>query len=51
MWNLKIYQASEYNRNRLTDVENELVVTSEELEGRRSKIKVGVKRYKLLCIK
>ena len=34
-------------RNRLTDVENKLVVTRGEREWGRGKIK----RYKLLCIK
>ena len=29
------------NRNRLTDVENKLVVTSEEREGGKGKIRVG----------
>ena len=40
----KIQQTSEYNRikrSRLTDRENKLVVTSEEREAGRGKIRVG----------
>ena len=34
MWNLKkIKQTSEYNKNRLTDTENTVVVTSGKREG------------------
>ena len=45
MWNLKnkkIKYTSEYNkkRNRLTDTENKLVVTSGEREGGKGNIKV-----------
>ena len=43
MWNIK-YKTNEHikqNRNRLTDIENKLVVTSGEREGRRVKITVG----------
>ena len=38
-------------RNRLTDIENKLVVTSGEKEKGTSKIGVWAKRYKLLYIK
>ena len=38
----KIKQTSEYNKtNRLTDIENKLVVTSGEREGGRDKIEEG----------
>ena len=39
------------NRNRLTDIENKLVVTKGEREGGRNKLGVGINRHKLLCIK
>ena len=38
---LKIQQTSKYNKNRLTNIENKLVVTSGEREGRRDNIRVG----------
>ena len=37
------------NRNRLTDIENKLVVTKEEGEG--AKLWYGIKRYRLVDIK
>ena len=36
------------NRNRLTDTENKLAVTSEEREGTCGKIGDEIKRFKLL---
>ena len=43
---------NQYNKTEtLRDKENKLVVTTGERERERSKIGVGVKRYKLLCIK
>ena len=38
MWKLKIKQQK---RNRLTDIENKLVVSSGEREGERAKIGIG----------
>ena len=42
MWNLKnkTNKCMEHNRNRLTDIENKLTVTSGEREGGRSMIGV-----------
>ena len=37
MWNLK-NKTNEYNKNRLTDTENKLVVTSGAMGGGRGKI-------------
>ena len=34
-------QKYEYNRNRLTDTENQIVITAEVKEGGRGKIQVG----------
>ena len=42
IWKLKkIKQMNNYNKNRLTDGENKLVVTSGEREAGRGKIEVG----------
>ena len=43
MWNLKKLKLSEYNtkRNRLTDIENKLVVTSGRKKERRDNIGIG----------
>ena len=44
MWNLKKYNKLvniQQERSRLTDIENKLVVTSGEREGRRSEVGVG----------
>ena len=38
-------------KQRVTDIENKLVVTSVEGEGGGSRQWHGIKRYKLLCIK
>ena len=38
-------------RNGLTDIENKLAVTGGERDGNRGQTRVGIKRYKLLCIK
>ena len=48
----KNIQASEYCKktDRLTDIENKLVVTHREREEGRSNIGVGIKRYKPLGI-
>ena len=37
MWNLKNKQVNITKRNRLTNIENKLVVTSGEWEGRKGK--------------
>ena len=39
------------NRNRLTDIENKLVVTKGQRDGGRNKLEVRDYRYKLLYIK
>ena len=39
------------NRNRLTDIENKLVVTKGEKKKRGENEEYGIKRYKLLYIK
>jgi len=39
------------NRNRPTDVKNELVVTKRDREGRRDQLGYGINRYNLLDIK
>ena len=44
---IKINGCTKQNRNRLTDVENRLVDTSEEREEWRSKIGYRIMRYKL----
>jgi len=53
MWNLKskTNECIQQNRNGLTDLENKLVVTSGEKEGRKSMVIgiKGIKRHKLLC--
>ena len=41
---------NECNKNRLTNVENKLVVTSGGGKG-RGKMGEGIKRYKLVCVK
>ena len=48
MWNLRTEtnKMNVTNRNRLTDVENKLVVTSGEKEGVGARQKQGIKRYK-----
>ena len=47
----KIWQEWTYlqNRNRLTDIENKLLVTKEREAGNKSR--VGINRYKLLYTK
>ena len=39
------------NRNRLTDIENTLVVTRGRGQRRGADYGYGIKRYKLICIK
>ena len=39
------------NRNRLTDTENKVTVTSGEREERGAKKGLGIERYKIPCIK
>ena len=39
------------NRNRLTDLENELMVTRKEKVGRRDRLEVSVDKYTLLHLK
>ena len=36
------------NRNRLTDIENKLIVTKKERERERDKLGIGINRYKQL---
>ena len=52
-WNLK-YDTSEFiykNRNRLTDIENKLMVTRGERDGGGINWEFGINRYTLLYIK
>ena len=52
MWNLK-NNTNDYicKTNRLTDIEDKLVVSKGERERGREKLGYGIERYKLVCIK
>ena len=54
MWNLKKKNKTKLvniTKKRLTDIENKLVVTSQEEEKERGNMGQGNERYKLLGIK
>ena len=53
MWNLKKNYKDEhtYKTNRLTDIENKLMVTKGERVRGGINLEFGINRYTLLCIK
>ena len=50
MWNLKTTYPQNRNRNRLTDIENRLMIASGEGAGGETEEETGVSKCKLLYI-